>query len=169
MGGEVDTGPPSVATWGEVRSQRPDLADAAQELLYQFGVGLAFLGTVRPDGGPRLHPICPLLTDDRLVAFLVPSPKRADLRRDPRYVLHSFPGPENEDAVYLAGVARHHGDAALRARLVDQYVAERSPLGIDPASLDNQALFEFDVETCLVTRTRGHGDPDPHHTIWHAD
>jgi hypothetical protein len=158
-----------MATWSEFRSERPDLADAGRALLYQFGVGLAFLGTVRPDGGPRLHPICPLLTDDRLFAFLVPSPKRADLFRDPRYVMHSFPSPENEDAIYVAGAARHHDDDALRSPLVDQFLAERSSLGIDPDTLGDQALFEFEVDTCLVTRTRGHGDPDPRHTIWHAD
>src|SRR6266851_903224 len=110
--------------WSEFAAERPDLAEAGKGLLYQFGVGLAFLGTVRPDGGPRLHPICPVLVDDRLFAFLVPSPKRADLLRDPRYVLHSFPSPENEDAVYLAGVARHRDDDAVRGRLVDQFVAE---------------------------------------------
>jgi hypothetical protein len=25
-------------------------------------VGLAFVATVRPDGGPRVHPMCPVIT-----------------------------------------------------------------------------------------------------------
>ena len=158
-----------MATWRELQSRRPDLAQASRDLLYQVGVGLAFLGTVRPDGGPRLHPICPLLTDDRLFAFLVPSPKRADLLRDPRYALHSFPCPDNEDAVYLAGEAHHRDDDALRGPLVDQFLAERSQLALNPDELKDQTLFELDVSTCLVTRTRGHGDPDPQHTVWHAE
>jgi hypothetical protein len=37
-----------------------------RDLLYQFGVGLGFLSTVRRDGGPRVHPICPILHDDQL-------------------------------------------------------------------------------------------------------
>src|SRR6266704_3965772 len=41
--------------------RRPDFADAGRALLYQFGVGLAFLATVRRDGGPRVHPVCPLI------------------------------------------------------------------------------------------------------------
>lgn len=157
-----------MATWQELRSDRPDLADAGRELLYQFGVGLAFLGTVRPDGGPRLHPICPLFADDRLFAFLVPSPKRDDLRRDPRYALHSFPCADNEDAVYLRGEAHLRDDDRLRARLADQFLAERAELALDADDLVGQQLFELDVDTCLITRTDGHGDPNPRHTTWHA-
>jgi hypothetical protein len=42
--------------WTEFQRVRPDLAEAGRRLLYQFGVGLAFLATLRADGGPRLHP-----------------------------------------------------------------------------------------------------------------
>src|SRR3954449_11613870 len=72
----------SMASWAELEAARPDLAAAGRALLYQVGVGLAFLGTVRRDGGPRLHPMCPLLTPDAMYAFIVPSPKQTDLRRD---------------------------------------------------------------------------------------
>jgi hypothetical protein len=48
-----------VLSWAEFAHARPDLGDADRRLLYQFGVGLAFLATVRADGGPRLHPMCP--------------------------------------------------------------------------------------------------------------
>jgi hypothetical protein len=27
-------------------------------------------------------------------------------------------------------------------------------------------LFEFDIERCLYTKTTGHGDPAPRHTVW---
>ena len=49
-----------VVTWGGFSLERPDLAEAGRGLLYQFGVGLAFLATVRRDGGPRVHPMCPI-------------------------------------------------------------------------------------------------------------
>ena len=78
-------------TWGELRAARPDLAETGRALLYQVGVGLGYLATVRADGGPRVHPVCPILTDDGIYLFVVSSPKRADLRRDPRYALHAFP------------------------------------------------------------------------------
>jgi len=66
-------------------------------------MGLGFLATVRPDGSPRLHPMWPLLTEDELLAFIIPSPKQADLRRDGRYTLHSFPCEDNEDTFSISG------------------------------------------------------------------
>ena len=48
-------------TWSEFAAREPELAASGRSLLYQYGVGLAFLGTVRRDGGPRLHPMCPIM------------------------------------------------------------------------------------------------------------
>ena len=136
-------------------------------MLYQHGVGLAFLATVRPDGRPRLHPICPLIADEGLFAFIVPSPKQGDLRRSGAYALHSFPCPTNEDAFYVSGQAALVADAERRDALARQFVAEREALGVVPPSADD-ALFEFDIESCLLTSTTGHGDPAPNHTVWRA-
>ena len=154
-----------VTTWGEFESEQPDMAGAGRELLYQFGVGLAFLATVRKDGGPRLHPMCPLLDSGGLYAFIVASPKRDDLRRDGRYAMHSFPRPDNEDAFYLSGAASLVEDEGTRARLADLFVSERRSIGV-PAPPADDLLFGFTVESCLLTRTTGHGDPAPHHTVW---
>src|SRR4051812_11675092 len=62
----------AVARWPQFRAEEPDLAAAAEGLLYQFGVGLGFLATVRLDGGPRVHPVCPVLDGDGLWCFVVP-------------------------------------------------------------------------------------------------
>jgi hypothetical protein len=157
-----------VLSWGDFRRARPDLADAGRGLLYQFGVGLAFLATVRKDGGPRVHPICPLVVDDRLLAFLVPSPKADDLRRDGRYALHAFPPATDEDAFYVTGSARACGDGQLRAMAAAVFFEERGWSG-PPPGFDEQALFEFRVTACLLTRTTGHGDHAPRHTTWRCD
>jgi hypothetical protein len=157
-----------VATWSEFQTARPDLAVAGRALLYQYGVGLAFLATVRPDGGPRAHPICPVLHKGGLYALLVPSPKRWDLLRDGRYSLHSFPTDDNEDAFYLTGAAEPVDAVDRRRELVEQFLDERPKLGLAASDLDEQRAFEFDIATCLLTRTRGHGDPEPRHTVWHA-
>ena len=147
--------------------EQPELAAACHALMYQFGVGLGFLATVRPDGGPRVHPMCPVIADDGLFAFLIPSPKRDDLHRDPRYAMHSFPADENEDAFYVTGTARPVRDAAVRPTLQDQFLRERE-LREAPEGFGDQELFEFDLERCLYTVTRGHGDPDPRHMTWRA-
>jgi Pyridoxamine 5'-phosphate oxidase len=150
--------------WGTFATERPDVAEAGHALLYQFGVGLAFLATVRADGGPRLHPFCPVLHDDGLYAFLIPSPKRDDLHRDGRYAMHSFPADENEDAFALIGTAELVTDAALRDRLERRFTAERPH--VEAVDFGRQELFELLIERCLLTRTSGHGDPAPRHQVW---
>lgn len=156
-----------MATWRDLTEVRPELADAGRDLLYQFGVGLGFLATIRLDSGPRLHPICPILHQDRLLAFIVPSPKLDDLRRDGRYALHCFPPADNEDAFYVTGQAEVLDDGALRAAVAEQFVGERTVVSVPPPD-DDHALVEFGIATVLLTRTSGHGDPDPQHTIWKA-
>jgi len=108
-------------SWRDFKAQQPRLARQGAELLYNYGVGLAFLGTVRADGGPRLHPMCPLFTETGLYAFIVPSPKQRDLHRDGRYAMHSFPLDDNENAFYLSGVASSVQDPQIRGRLAQQF------------------------------------------------
>lgn len=48
------------------------MAKKGAELLYEYGVGLGFLATVRSDGGPRVHLISPILIDDALFAMIIP-------------------------------------------------------------------------------------------------
>lgn len=154
-------------TWSAFEARRPDLAAAGRDLLYHFGVGLGFLATVRRDGGPRVHPICPLLADRGLYAWLIPSPKLEDVKRDGRYALHGYPLEENEDAVYLTGRAEVRADADLRSTADDAFWAERPRLE-RPADFESQTLVELLVGSCLLTRTTGHGDPNPQHTVWHG-
>jgi hypothetical protein len=63
--------------WKEFATLRPDLATMGRSLIYEQDVGLGFLATTRPDGGPPLYPICPIVTDDGLYGFIVPGPRRA--------------------------------------------------------------------------------------------
>ena len=154
-----------MASWDEFEQRQPGLATAGHALFYQFGVGLAFLATVRRDGGPRVHPMCPLIHGGGLFAFIVPGPKQADLRRDGRYALHSFPCEDNEDAFYCTGRATVVDDPVVRQVLADVFVTERADAGVPVPAPDHQ-LFRFGIETCLLTRTTGHGDHAPQHTTW---
>jgi hypothetical protein len=153
-------------TWKEFREERPDLAEAGRSLFYQVGVGLAFLGTVRRDGGPRLHPMCPVFFEDGLYAFIEPGPKRRDLVRDGRYAMHCFPPPHNEDAFYIAGRAEARPDPAANAAVREVFWKERKVT--EPPQAEDLNMFEFFLDTCLLTRTTGHGDWNPQHTIWKA-
>jgi hypothetical protein len=154
-------------TWGEFRSARPDLAAAGRELLYSVGIGLGFLATVRADGGPRVHPICPILTDDHLYALIVPGPKLEDLRRDRRFALHSetMPPPHHDDAFYLTGVPAEVTDTFKWEQVATQLLAEREMQSRWPG-FEAQVLFEFLFDRCLLTLTEARDGLPAGHTIW---
>ena len=152
-------------TWGQLEERRPGLAHAGKGLLYQWGVGLAFLSTTRRDGGPRVHPMCPIIVGDLLVGLIVPGPKMYDLVRDGRYAMHSFPAEENEDAFYITGRATELHEHDFRRRVEGQFISERS-MSEHPPGIHEQRLFRFDIEGCLHTTTTGHGDPFPQHTVY---
>ncbi len=155
----------ATVSWGEFAAARPELARPGRDLLYQFGLGLAFLSTVRPDGGPRLHPICPLVVRERLAAHIIPSPKRDDLDRDGRFALHSFPAASGEDAFYVTGTAERIADADLLQAATAQFLAERQ-LEAEPDGFSDGTFFEFLIGRCLLTQTAGHGDWHPRHSTW---
>lgn len=154
-------------TWKQFSDTRPDLAAAGRELLYPVPVGLAFLGTVRKDGGPRTHPMCPVICGDGIYAFIEDGPKRYDLIRDGRYALHCFPPQDNEDAFYITGRVRVVDDADETTTVQQAFWAERGKDEPPPQASD-LFLVEFLIDRCLLTRTTGHGDWNPQHTIWHA-
>jgi hypothetical protein len=154
-------------TWGEFPAARPELAAAGRQLLYQFGVGLAFLATVKRDGGPRLHPICPVVVDEGLYAVIIPSPKLGDLARDGRFALHAYEPPDNDDAFYVTGQAEPRRDPGLPRSIADAYHAERNAL--EAPAFATHELFELLIDACLQTGTAGHADPDARHTVWRAE
>src|SRR5947208_1049532 len=97
--------------WSAFAAEMPEMAAAGPELIYNFKVGLRYLATIRKDGGPRLHPVCPVIAHDGLYIFIGnQSPKVHDLLRDGRFALHSFPLPEVDDEFYVAGRARRVDD-----------------------------------------------------------
>jgi hypothetical protein len=135
-----------MVTWKELATATPALAEAGRALLNQFGgVGLAFLATVRKDGAPRLHPVCPVLSGDRLFVLITPgSPKRYDLARDGRYALQTFPQPKpGSDEFYVAGRAHQIDDAAMRAAVLRdaKHQADAS-----------EVLFELRIDRVMHTR-----------------
>lgn len=138
-------------------------------MLYEVGLGLAFLATVRADGGPRVHPICPVMTEEGIYGFIVPGPKLRDLQRDGRYAFNSitFPPPRQDDAFYATGVVRETADVALRDSLTAQFLAERSMDEPWPG-FEDQVLLEFLIDRALVTLTTPAYGLPAGHTVWRA-
>ena len=126
-----------------------------REMFYAFDVGLGFLATVRKDGGPRVHPVCPLFVDARLYVMVIPGPKLNDLRRDSRYALHSetFPPPREDDGFYISGqVVRDRGPETDRDAIADQFFVER-PGMVKWPGFDEQRFYELLIDRALLTLT----------------
>ncbi|MGZ6969601.1 MAG: hypothetical protein ACXVKN_17895, partial [Acidimicrobiia bacterium] len=92
--------------WCDFAAEVPAIAEAGRQLIYQYGPGLAYLATLRADGAPRLHPVCPVVAHGGLYVFVGnQSPKLTDLRRDGRFALHAFPRADVDDEFGVSGVA----------------------------------------------------------------
>lgn len=114
-----------------------------------------------------MHPMCPVIFEGALYAFIEDGPKRYDLLRDGRYAMHCFPPPHNEDAFYITGRAELRDDIELVRPVLQAFWKERNK-DEPPVEADETVMFEFLIETCLLTRTTGHGDWNPQHTIFKA-
>jgi hypothetical protein len=101
---ELELGAPTIARLGMARLTCPRVA---------------LLGTLRRDASPRISPVEPTVAEGQLlIGAMAWSGKAADLRRDPRYVLHSaVTDPDSgEGELKLSGAAveasHHHRSAA---------------------------------------------------------
>jgi hypothetical protein len=139
-----------MTSWAEFAKRAPELAAYGARRL---GSGVAYLGTVRKDGSPRVHPVTPIL-GQQLFLFMEPtSPKGKDLQRDPRYTLHcaveDSSGGKGEFSV--RGRARLVQDPELRAQAVEAAT-------YDPA--ERYVLFVLGVEFAFKN-TYVNGEPNP--------
>jgi hypothetical protein len=102
-------------------------------------VGVAYIGTTAKDGSPRVHPFTPLISGDRLLAFIARhTVKYGNLLRDPRCAIHAVPGESDEEFLVI-GRAVPSDDwatsiaAAVEARKISM-------------TSQNHVPFEFMVE-----------------------
>lgn len=137
---EMELGAPGIARLGMAR-----LTDAP----------VAMLGTLRRDGSPRISPIEPYIVDGNLlVGAMTWSGKAADLRRDPRYVLHStVTGPDSgEGELKLRGLAVI-AEPSLRGKALEGWWSGQPAGKADVFVLGiAQALFvEWDIQHAQMT------------------
>lgn len=139
--------------WRHLEMGAPEIARLGAARLESARV--AMMGTVCRDGSPRISPIEPYIASGHLlVGAMVWSAKAADLRRDPRYTLHSIvTGPDTgEGELKLRGLAME-ADADLRAEAPNSWWSGQGP---DKATVFvlriGQALFvAWDIERGEMT------------------
>jgi len=107
-----------MASWGESVRDNSDLADVVRRC---FAIRKhATVATLRRDGSPRISGIEVEFTDTGLFVAMMPgSLKALDLRRDPRFALHSptHDTPEDDPTGWL-------GEAKLAGRAIEVSDAE---------------------------------------------
>lgn len=151
-----------MATWGEFAAADPEMAAHGLKLLQQFGdrnTGLAYLATTRKDGSPRVHPVCPFIGEGRLfVATNHTSPKRLDLLRDGRYVIHMLPG-KNDAEFLIRGRATFIPEGPDRELAVRAGAAAIQSSGIGVQVKPEEWVFEYDIEEAMSAYWEKVGQP----------
>lgn len=132
-------------TWSDFRGTEPGLASAVKDRFDSHRHAL--MATLRRDGAPRLSGMETPIRDGHLwLAMDTSSRKADDLRRDPRFSIHS--APDDEDLAL--------GDARIEGRALpalDEEVAlfvEGHRFPIDESS--GMTLFTTDITSVVLTR-----------------
>ncbi len=102
--------------WAEFERAAPDFAAAGIRLLTQHdGIAIGFIATVHQ--ALHLAPVCPIFCERGVYLSVGAStPKRRDLDRDGRYVLHAFLAADDEE-FRIAGRAEPINDSQLCSRV----------------------------------------------------
>jgi hypothetical protein len=152
-----------MSTWADLATADPELAAFGANLVQaqvpaklrrpDSFTGYAFIATVRKDGGPRVHPLCPVMAGGRLYVTTLPaSPKLYDLQRDGRYALHAFLGAEDAE-FSVRGRAKEVHDGGVQALL------EAAAEGWAPI---HEHIFELEIDRADSTAWANFGTPEAH-------
>ena len=129
-----------MASWREVEETAPELARAVRAC---FAVRKhATLATLRRSGAPRISGTEVEFADGEVTLGSMPGAVKAlDLRRDPRFALHSpTVDPPEDDPEAWPGEAKLAGTAVETS---------------DPAATDGPHLFRLDLTEVVLTRVTG--------------
>ncbi|MEY2432793.1 MAG: hypothetical protein QOC92_2518 [Acidimicrobiaceae bacterium] len=130
-------------SWKDFSGAAPQTAALFHKRLEK--TGMALLATLRSDGFPRISPLEPAISGDRIYLGMMPgSTKSLDLRRDPRCCIHS--ATEDKDVA--------DGDAKLWGRAVEitepeertAYAAAlKADTGVDVEAMGGYDLWVLDI------------------------
>lgn len=146
-------------SWSRFAAEAPELAAAVEARLRAHPHHV--IATLRADGSPRASGTNVELWEGELwIGCMAGAVKAADLRRDPRYSLHSAPLSEQLEGgdAKLAGRAALVTDAALARRFFEAVSGEEggSPSDDDVFQLlvEEAALVEVEGDHLVVTSWR---------------
>jgi nitroimidazol reductase NimA-like FMN-containing flavoprotein (pyridoxamine 5'-phosphate oxidase superfamily) len=143
-----------MARWDEIAAAEPEFAQRVWALFDAHKHKV--LATVRKDGSPRVSGIELGLTDGSLWLGSMPGARKAaDLRRDPRFALHSSSPDPPDDPTSWAGDAKLSGRAV---EVTDPGEVSRH-LGAASQPENPSYLFRLDIAEVVLTRV---GDPADH-------
>jgi nitroimidazol reductase NimA-like FMN-containing flavoprotein (pyridoxamine 5'-phosphate oxidase superfamily) len=134
-----------VARWQELEASDPEFTAALRR--YLDARIHKTIATLRADGSPRISGIETFFADGDLWFGSMPSARKADdLRRDPRFALHSgsIDPPEWQGDAKLTGRAEEITDP-------DRRVARFRTQGSDPPSPESH-LFRADIREATFVR-----------------
>ena len=144
-----------MTSWTEFAQQAPEFAKFGKA---RFQSGVAYLGTLRADGSPRVHPVTPII-GEQLFLFMEPtSPKGKVLQRDARYTLHCSVEDSSGGGgeFYVGGRATLTDDPHIRAQAVSasSYVPQ-----------DRYIVFVFTIEFAFMN---SYVDDKPNSRRWQS-
>ena len=131
-----------MATWGEFATECPEFAARVRE---RFDSGTnKTIATLRRDGSPRISGTEMVITDEGPSIGMMTGRKVDDVRRDPRFAIHSptlEPPTENW--------AAWPGEAKMSGLLVE----------VDaPTDAEEGIYFTFDIREVVHTKVAASGD-----------
>ncbi|MGZ8571349.1 MAG: pyridoxamine 5'-phosphate oxidase family protein [Actinomycetota bacterium] len=135
--------------WDAFEAACPRIAVVARERFERDEV--IILGTIRPDGRPRISPCeLDLAADRLLLGMMWRSRKALDLRRDPRLAVHSVPSDRMNQGgdVKLSGTAVEENDPVVREAYRDAIRRRIDWAPEEPAF----HVFSFEVEQAAFLR-----------------
>ena len=144
-----------MARWQTLESESPEIAEKGRALIYQYGTGLGMLATLRADGGLRLHPFCPVVTEGGIYGLIGNSPKRTDLLQRETYAFHAFLPEDRDDEFMLSGKAHVVTDPDTLDAVSTAYHAGGA------TSSGDEITFEFDIERALLSLYKPRAEEGP--------
>jgi hypothetical protein len=143
---------PAATSWADFEGEAADLAAAVHARL--TATLHSILGTLRADGAPRLTGLEVHFGEGELWLAMMPDSRKADdLRRDPRFALHSGPDVELVDGdAKVGGRAMLVTDEDVIARFVDRLPMELpvSGMALFRAELTDASLARVEDEFMVI-------------------